>query len=123
MTYILLIDDDEQFRTMLSLVLTEAGYDVQEASNGREAVRLYRIRPADLVITDLIMPEQEGLATIKEIKTLCRDAKVIAISGGGRNNPGDYLKIAKAFGANRVLAKPFLNSEILEVVESLLLES
>jgi len=123
MKYILLIDDDEQFRTMLGLVLTEAGYEVQEASDGREGARLYRTRPADLVITDLIMPEQEGVETIKEIRSICRDAKVIAMSGGGRNNGRDYLKIAKAFGANRVLAKPFLNREILEAVESLLQES
>jgi CheY-like chemotaxis protein len=120
MASILLVDDDEQFRTMLSEVLTRAGYEVREASDGSKAIELYRSHPTDVVITDLVMPEKEGLETIVEFKRLYSQAKIIAISGGGRNGSQDYLKMAKAFGARQVLAKPFSHREILEVVEGVL---
>jgi CheY-like chemotaxis protein len=122
MASILLVDDDDQFRTMLSEVLTQAGYQVQEASNGQQALDLYANQPPDLVITDLVMPQKEGLEMIVELKRLYPEARVIAISGGGRNGPQDYLKMARAFGARRVLAKPFLHREILEAITQVLQE-
>lgn len=117
---ILLVDDDEQFRAMLSEALTGEGYQVLEASDGEQAIKLYAARPTDLVITDLVMPEKEGLEMIVEIKRLFAGVKIIAISGGGRGNSPSFLKMAKAFGAQRVLAKPFLHSEILEAISQVL---
>jgi CheY-like chemotaxis protein len=120
MTSILLVDDDEEFRSMLSESLSQAGYEVREARDGREATQLYCDHPCDLVITDLIMPEKEGLETIEEFRRNYPKAKIIAISGGSRHGPFDYLKMAKAFGARQVLAKPFTRQEILEAVTQVL---
>jgi CheY-like chemotaxis protein len=117
---ILLVDDDDQFRTMLSEVLTDAGYQVQEASNGQQALKLYESQPTDLVITDLVMPEKEGLEMIVEFRQLYSGAKIIAMSGGGRGGSQATLKMARAFGAQRVLAKPFSHQEILEAVSQVL---
>jgi CheY-like chemotaxis protein len=116
MASILLVDDDEQFRTMLSESLSQAGYEVNEARDGREGIQSYRDHPCDLIITDLIMPEKEGLETIEEFRRNYPEAKIIAISGGSRHGPFDYLKMAKALGARQVLAKPFTRQEILEAV-------
>jgi len=117
---ILLVDDDEHFRTMLCEALTGEGYQVLEASEGEQAINLYAERPTDIVITDLIMPGKEGLEMIGEIRRLHAGVKIIAISGGGRVNSQDYLKIAKALGAQRVLAKPFSHCEILEAISQVL---
>ncbi len=117
---ILLVDDDNEFRAMLSEALTGEGYEVQEASDGRQAIKLYESQPTDLVITDLVMPEKEGLEMIVEINRLHAGVKIIAISGGGRVGSQDYLKIAKALGAQRVLAKPFSHREILEAITQVL---
>src|SRR5437868_225744 len=120
MSSILLVDDDEQFRTMLSEVLTRAGYEVQTACDGNEASRMYRRQPADLVITDLIMPEKEGLEMIMELRRNYPEARIIAMSGGGRNGTVNYLEAARAFGAQQVLNKPFFHQEILEAVRGVL---
>jgi len=117
---ILLVDDDDHFRTMLSEALTDEGHQVQEASDGKQALELYALRPTDLVITDLVMPEKEGLEMIVEIKRLHAGVKIIAISGGGRGNSPSYLKMAKAFGAQLVLAKPFSHREILDAISQVL---
>jgi CheY-like chemotaxis protein len=120
MASILLVDDDEPFRAMLSEVLTRAGYQVQEAANGQQALNLYKSQPSDLVITDLVMPDKEGLELIMEFKRLHSEAKIIAISGGGRRGSQGVLKMAAAFGAQQVLAKPFSHKEILEAVSQVL---
>ena len=117
---ILLVDDDDQFRTMLSQSLTGEGFQVTAASDGRQAIKLYESRPTDIVITDLVMPEKEGLELIREIKQLYSGVKIIAISGGGRGSSQDYLKLAKAFGAQVVLDKPFSHREILEAISQVL---
>ncbi len=105
---------------MLSEALTGEGYEVQEASDGSQAIKLYERQPTNLVITDLVMPEKEGLEMITEIKRLFSGVKIIAISGGGRGGGQDYLKMAKAFGAQRVLAKPFSHREIMEAIGQVL---
>ena len=120
MARILLVDDDEQFRNMLSETLREAGYEVVEAHEGAEGLRFYHEHGSDLIITDLIMPEKEGLEIIQEIRRHDPETKIIAMSGGGRHGPYDYLKIAKTFGARQVLAKPFSRQEILTAVEQVL---
>lgn len=120
MPTILLVDDDEEFRTILGESLRRAGYEVREARDGRQGLKLYRDRTADLIITDLIMPEKEGLEMIQEVRRLRPDVKIIAISGGSRDGSSDYLKIAKAFGARQVLAKPFTRDEMLNSINEVL---
>jgi len=116
---ILIMDDDAQIREMLRQLLERAGYEVAEAPDGRQGIRLYRQAPADLVITDIIMPEKEGLETIRELLRDFPDVKILAISGGGRVLADEYLRLAKQFGAERTLAKPFDQKELLEAVHEL----
>lgn len=120
MPHILLIDDDELFRKMLRDTLKELGYTVTEARDGKEGLALHKLKPADLVITDLIMPGQEGLETIRELRRLQPELKIIAISGGGRVSPKEYLPIARQLGANRIFAKPIANEELKQALLDLL---
>lgn len=117
---ILVIDDDEQIRTLLRQVMEWAGHEVFEAANGREGmVKQSRVQ-ADLVITDLIMPEQEGLETITLLKKEYPQVKIIAISGGGRIGPDAYLPAAQELGADRAFTKPFDVRELAATVKELL---
>jgi DNA-binding response OmpR family regulator len=95
MTKRLVIEDDDRLRTTLRKMLERSGYEVVVASNGKEGIKHFREAPCDLVITDLIMPEKEGLETIRELKEEVPDIKVIAISGGGREGFDDSLRLAK----------------------------
>ncbi|HDZ76249.1 MAG TPA: response regulator [Desulfobacteraceae bacterium] len=117
---VLIVDDDEQIRALLQEVMEWAGFDVAVAENGRVAMRLQEQRPADLWITDLIMPEQEGLETITSLKRIYKDIKIIAISGGGRIGPEAYLPAALELGADRIFSKPFDVQEIVDAVKALL---
>lgn len=117
MASILLVEDDEQLRPMLKIILQEAGHEVHEAHNGKEALEIYGVKPTDLVITDLVMPEKEGLETIIELRHTYPDVKIIAMSGGGRTGVQNYLELAKKFGANHTLAKPFSNQELLDGIQ------
>lgn len=121
MARILLIDDDESFRKMLRLTLVKMGHDVVEAAHGKAGAKLFREKPADLVMTDLVMPEQEGLETIQEFRRAYPAVKLVAMSGGSRNlNAKDMLVIAKLFGAERTLTKPFSNQQLGEALTALL---
>jgi CheY-like chemotaxis protein len=120
MASILLVDDDEQLRTMLFKVLSRAGYEVRLARDGIEATRSYCGQPADLIITDLIMPEKEGLEMIREIRRDHPQARIIAMSGGGRTGNINCLEVARALGAQSVLEKPFSHQEVLEAVRKVL---
>src|SRR5687767_14027836 len=101
MASILLVEDDEQLRPMLKLVLERGGHQVQEAGNGKEALKIYLRHPTDLVVTDLVMPDKEGLETILELRRIYPDVKIIAMSGGGRTGGGQgYLELARKFGAD-----------------------
>jgi CheY-like chemotaxis protein len=120
MPRILLVDDDESFRPMLHETLERFGYEVVVAVNGLEALDRYRERPADLVLTDVIMPDKEGLETIRDIRREWPDAKIIAMSGGGRTTPENYLKMAQNLGAGEVLTKPFSNRDLLEAIQRVL---
>jgi DNA-binding response OmpR family regulator len=117
---ILIIDDDEQIRVLLQQMMEWAGFEVSVAENGKIAMRLQQQRPADLVITDLIMPEQEGLETISRLKKEYKGIKIIAISGGGRIGPEAYLPAAQELGADRVFCKPFDVQEVVDAVRDLL---
>jgi YesN/AraC family two-component response regulator len=117
---ILIIDDDFHVRDMLERLLRRAGYDSQLAENGVEALKMHRENPVDLVITDIIMPEKEGLEIITEFRRDYPSVKLIAISGGGRIGPANYLKMAKLLGAERTFAKPVDTSQLLSAIEELL---
>ncbi|MGD9546065.1 MAG: response regulator [Candidatus Krumholzibacteriia bacterium] len=119
MTRILLVDDDTQVRTMLKKTFEREGYEVVEAGDGCQAVALYDPDTIDLVITDIVMPEKEGIETIREIKSNNPQAKIIAISGGGRIKPGDYLAWAERFGVDNTFTKPIRRQEILDAIEAL----
>jgi CheY-like chemotaxis protein len=123
MPRILLVDDDESFRKMVRLTLTKFGYDVVEAANGKDAVKVHAAGPADLIMTDLIMPEQEGLETIQLFRKQHPNVKIVAMSGGGRINGQDFLVIAKFFGADRTINKPFANRELADLLAELLPKS
>lgn len=116
MARILITDDDSQVRTMLHQMLERAGYEVVDAKDGREAIKLFKEQPADLVITDIIMPEKEGIETIMELKRDYPGIKIFAISGGGRVGPENYLKLAEKIGALRTFSKPFDRKEMLAAV-------
>ena len=120
MARILVIDDDDTVRLSVRLALEDADHLVEDAADGEKGVAMFRENPADLVVTDIFMPEKEGLETIDEIKRLRPETKIIAISGGGRMDPDDYLTIAESVGADHSLLKPFDIEKLAEVVEALL---
>lgn len=117
---ILVIDDDEQMRVLLQQAMQWAGFEVVAAENGRQGQQLFEEQPADLIITDLIMPEQEGLETIRILKQGYPAVKIIAISGGGRIGPEAYLPAAIELGADRIFTKPFDVKELISAVQELL---
>ena len=120
MSSILVVDDDTQVLDVMSEMLRLEGHTVAVAENGRQAVDRIRDAEFDLVITDLIMPEKEGLETIADIRREHGQLPIIAISGGGRIGPTDYLETARYIGANATLAKPFGRQELITTVASLL---
>ncbi|MCP4109394.1 MAG: response regulator [Desulfobacteraceae bacterium] len=120
MVRILIIDDDVEIREMLKEVFEQEGYETIIAPDGEVAVKCYRDQQADVVITDIIMPEKEGIETIMELKQEFPDVRIIAISGGGRISPDNYLKMAKDFGAMRTFTKPVRIEKLLEAVKELL---
>jgi CheY-like chemotaxis protein len=117
---ILIIEDEDSVRAVLVDALHDAGYDVLEASNGKEGINLYREAPTDLIITDLIMPEKEGLGTIMELRCDSPHVKIIAMSGGGMSSGNDYLRIAQKLGAKRTLSKPFDLEDFLHTVREVI---
>ena len=117
---ILIIDDEDKVRELLVKVMKRAGHEVVEAENGRIGQRLFEAEPTDLVITDLIMPEQEGIETIQTLREKYPMVKIIAISGGGRLDPEGYLAAAEGLGADRIFTKPFNIQELTTAVNELL---
>lgn len=118
MPSILVIDDEPQAREFIATVLKNENFQVSTASNGKEALALSRQYQFDLVITDLYMPETDGMETIMELRKICPDVKIIAVSGGGM--PGDVLSFATALGAEKALAKPFTTEQMISAVNDLL---
>ena len=120
MATVLIVDDDESLRTLLKRVLQRAGYEARTAANGQEALASFRQQPADLVITDLFMPQQDGLETIMALRRMSKHLPIIAVSGGGSASQFDLLRTASLFGAARVLLKPFRVEEVVAAVGELL---
>ncbi len=130
MSNILIIDDEEDIRDAMQLILEGAGHEVRVVSNGNEAIELQRGEPADLIITDIIMPEKDGVTTIKEIRQEFPGIRIIAISGGGGLDlltykpeaitTSAYLSAAEQAGADLIFTKPFEREDIIQAVDDLL---
>jgi CheY-like chemotaxis protein len=120
MACILVVEDDKDLREMLKTSLIKRKYMVLEASNGKEALIRFKPSITDLLITDLIMPDEDGLKVIMKIKSIKPSVKIIAISGGGKAGPGNYLNLAKALGADEIFPKPFSLADLLKKIDELL---
>ena len=122
MARILIVDDDVAVRTVINKLLEVAGHEVELAFNGQEGLDLYKKNPADLVITDIFMPQKDGLDTIRELRQLRADVKIIAITGFDTGPNHGYLELAGDLGAARTFTKPFDIKDLVEAAEELLSE-
>lgn len=120
MARIIVIEDEAAIRRLVLRILSRDGHDVREASNGRDGVAMHRADPADLVITDLFMPEQDGIETIRQLREFAPDTPILAMSGGGSRGMIDVLADAEQLGAQAVLQKPFSPDELAAAVTRLL---
>lgn len=116
MKQILVIDDEKPIRILLKKMLEREGFEVITASDGKEGMIVFSKTPIDLVITDIIMPEKEGIEIIRELRKGYPDIPVIAISGGGRNTPESYLDVARLLGAVEILQKPIKKETLIIAV-------
>ena len=117
MARVLIIDDELLVRITLRGMLESVGHEVIEAANGEEGIKSYTESPSDVIITDLIMPEQDGFTTILQLRDHDPDVKIIAISGGVRMDGSDFLTYAERLGARHVLTKPFDRGHLLKAVD------
>ena len=117
---VLLIEDDPELLKLMSKAFEGAGFDVVTAENGAQGLKLFDQAPADLVVTDMIMPEVEGVETILALCQRQPQPKIIAISGGFRGEPDDCLALARLVGADQTLAKPFRSADLLFMAQALL---
>jgi CheY-like chemotaxis protein len=117
MNRILLIDDDDLVRETLTRSLRDAGFETESVATGQLAIQLLMSQPFDLVVTDIIMPDCDGIETINQITKGWPGLKIIAISGGGLGSANLYLSTAEGLGANLTLTKPFRPSELVRAIE------
>jgi DNA-binding response OmpR family regulator len=120
MAGIMLVEDDNDLREMLKLSLLQRKYTVIEASNGKEAIAKFKPSLVDLVVTDIIMPDEDGLKVIMKLREIKPNIRIIAISGGGKAGPGNYLNLARALGADEIFPKPFSVQTLLTKIETIL---
>jgi DNA-binding response OmpR family regulator len=116
---ILIVEDDKELREMLKLTLTRRKYTVFEAGDGKEAIAHFKPLITDMVVTDLIMPEEDGIKVIMNLRKIKPSLLIIAISGGGKAGPGSYLNMAKALGADAIFSKPFSTRNLIAKIEEL----
>ena len=117
---ILIVEDDLELREMLRLSFARKKFTVLEAGNGRDAILHFKPSVTDIIITDLIMPDEDGLKVIMKLREQKPSVKIIAISGGGKVGPGNYLNLAKALGADAVFSKPFSINDLMIKIDELL---
>lgn len=119
MPSVLVVDDQDQVRQLIRETLEQAGYEVEEARDGNEGLERYRTKPADLVIMDILMPDQDGLEGIMSLRREFPNSRVIAMTGGSEGiGVGNVLYIARMLGARRTLQKPFELTVLLDMVAS-----
>ena len=116
---ILVVDDNEDLRTTIQALLQADGFEVAVAADGEAALLLHRAHPADVVVTDLFMPDKDGIETIIELKKLYPTVKIVAMSGWTSTQGSDYLQVAREIGAAVTLQKPFDPLELSRVVRQL----
>ncbi len=119
MPKVLIIDDEEDIRSVLKDMLDMSGYEVDTAENGRQAKDLYDKTEYDVVITDIIMPEQDGFEVILDYRNKNQLDRIIAISGGGRTSAEDYLNIANHFGVSSIFSKPPNYKDLIAKVDEI----
>lgn len=119
MTTVLVIDDDDDVRSVLQDVLTRNGYDVTGAADGNQGLEQLRRKTYDIVITDILMPEKEGIETIIELRKNWPKTRILAISGGGVGSAGTYLTLAEKLGAHMALTKPIRIQTLLDAMKKL----
>jgi CheY-like chemotaxis protein len=117
---ILIIDDDAAVSRTLSLILTRAGYKVTTVTSGRKGLEMLTTGGFDLVLTDIIMPELDGIEAIRRIRADHPELRIIAMSGGGQIDKADFLHMAEVLGADRVLEKPVRSERLLELVKDVI---
>ncbi|WP_135079579.1 response regulator [Terasakiella sp. SH-1] len=120
MAHVLVIDDEELARYTVREILEGFDHSIIEAKNGNEGIEQFHNNDIDLIITDIIMPEKEGVEMIIELKREDPNLKIIAISGGGRTRNLDFLQLANEFGADKVLSKPFSSADLISAVNACL---
>lgn len=120
MASILLVDDNDDLRSLLAEALGDAGHAVTQAANGRAAIAKLRGAGFEVVVTDVVMPEADGAEVLAAMRKLPQRPRVVVISGGGQIEPTRYLQMARALGADAVLQKPFPPSRLIEVVAGLM---
>ena len=120
MSRILVIDDNTSMREAVCEMLQQAGYDTISVESGRQAAQIHRSDPVDLIITDLFMPDTDGLEIIYQFRHEFPNVKIIAVSGGGSRGLVELLSVAKKMGAQRALMKPFSWEDLLAAVQELL---
>ncbi len=120
---ILVIDDEQLIRLQVRTALELEGFIVHEAANGNEGLTRIALSVPDVVITDILMPDKEGIETILELRRRYPSIRIIAISGGGRTGNKDFLRTAQHLGADRTLAKPFALAELLKLTREVLAEA
>lgn len=116
---ILLVEDDIDLCESIKELLEGAGYLVRVAHNGRQALQLLHQQSADLIVSDIFMPEMDGIEFLNAIRKQFQQAKVLVMSGGSRNLHADYLFVAKSLGANAIMNKPFSSAELLSAITKL----
>lgn len=114
--HILVIEDHDAMAKTITAILQADRHTVVRAENGRYGMARFDAEPFDLVITDILMPDQEGIETIRAMVKRRPDVRIIAVSGSGRDGGFDYLNMAKAFGAMATLQKPFQPADLLRLV-------
>jgi len=117
---VLVVEDDVVVRETCAMLLEDAGFNVVAAINGIDGLRkFHKIKP-DVVLTDIIMPEKEGISLITDLRRGSKDVKIVAMSGGGRIGNMDFVTLATALGANAGLRKPFEDQELVETIRAVL---
>jgi CheY-like chemotaxis protein len=116
---VLVVDDNPDLRALVKIMLERAGFEVQVAADGQRALDLQREHPAEVLISDIFMPESDGIELIARFKSGFPQVKIIAMSGGGHVSKKDYLPVAKAIGADAVLQKPFAAETLVRMLQEL----